>query len=82
MIKKIDVNDIPSRSIPYNTVQKEVLRFWESGWDACEVDTKGYRDAASALGSYGNAIRRLRVGVKAITREGRCFLVRVADNDA
>ena len=76
MIKKIDVNDIPKRAKPKNSVQEDVERFWKSGWEACEIDASRYKSVSSALSSYGCAAKRLKVGVVAISRGDRVFLVR------
>lgn len=77
MIKEIKANEIPGRKAPFNNmVMNEVKEFHENGWEACEVDTAHYKTAHSAYAAYHNAIKRLRVGVIALERNGRLFLVR------
>jgi len=77
MIKQIDVSDIPGRKVPYNNqVTLEVEQFHKSEWSACEVSTSKYKNVESARGAYNDAIRNAKVGVKAIVRDGRLFLIR------
>lgn len=77
MISKIEVNDIPGRKASFNNmVSAEVLQFHKSDWPACEVDTKHYKNIHSATAAYREAIKTLKVGVVAIERSGRLFLIR------
>lgn len=77
MINKIELNDIPGRKATCNNmVSAEVLQFHESDWSACEVDTKHYKNVHSATAAYREAIKTLKVGVVAIERSGRLFLIR------
>lgn len=76
MITQIELNKIPGYYAP-GTVQKEVLRFHESGWPAAEVSTDGYVSAASCRSAYGKAAGTLHIGtIDVITRKGRVFLIR------
>ena len=77
MISKIELNDIPGRKAAINNlVSAEVTQFHESDWPACEVDTKHYKNIHSATAAYREAIKRLKIGVVAIERGGRLFLIR------
>lgn len=77
MITPIEVNEIPGRKAAFNnSVQAEVLEFYNSEWPACEVKTEHYKTVHSACSAYRAAIEATNVGVIAITRNDRLFLVR------
>lgn len=77
MINKIEINDIPGRKASFNNmVQAEVMQFAKSDWSACEVDIKHYKTIHSATAAYRAAVKALNVGVVAIERSGRLFLIR------
>lgn len=77
MITKTEIKDIPGRASSYNEqVTKDVMEFFDSDWSACEVKTEKYKNVLSAANAYREAIKRARVGVTAITRGGRLFLIR------
>lgn len=77
MITKTEMKDIPGRASSYNEqVTKDVMEFFESDWSACEVKTEKYKNVMSAANAYKEAIKRAHVGVSAITRGGRLFLIR------
>ena len=77
MITKIELNDIPGRKANVNNnVAQEVLEFHNSDWSACEVNVNHYKTSHSAYAAYKTAIDRLNVGVVAMERNGRLFLVR------
>lgn len=77
MLKQIEVSDIPGKStMKLCKVQQEVMGFWESGWPAAEVTIEGYKNEKSACAAYRAAIKTCKVGVTAMTRDGRLFLIR------
>lgn len=77
MITEIKTNDIPGRACSYNNdVMRDIMDFHKSEWDACEVNIGKYKHVRSAMCSYKQAIRRLNVGVIAISRSDRLFLIR------
>ena len=77
MITKIKLENIPGRKCSRNeTAAREVMDFWQSDWPAAEVDIAKYRDAHSAYGVYRVAAEKAKVGVRAVTRENRLFLLR------
>ncbi len=77
MISKIEVKDIPGRACGYNNmVTTEVMEFYNSDWDACEVNIGKYKNINSACMAYRDAIKKARVGVFATVRCGRLFLIR------
>ena len=77
MITEIKTNDIPGRACSFNNdVMRDIMDFHKSEWDACEVNIGKYKNVHSAVHSYNQAIKRLNVGVLAITRSDRLFLIR------
>lgn len=77
MITKAEMKDIPGRVCPRNNeVTRDVLEFHKSDWDACEVNIEKYKSVQSACGAYRDAIKKAKVGVVAIQRKGRLFLIR------
>lgn len=77
MITKIEINEIPGRCCRINNqVTQEVLDFHNSDWPACEVSIGKYKTIHSAQAAYRQAIKKANVGVTAIEREGRLFLLR------
>ena len=77
MITKTELKDIPGRACSFNNdVQRDVLEFHKSGWAACEVNVKKYKNAPSAFSAYKTAIKRLNVGVIPLARNDRLFLIR------
>ena len=77
MIKQISISDIPGRLCKYNnTVTMELMEFYNSDWEACEVNLAKYKNAHSASGSFKNAIKKSGVSVVPVVRDGRLFLVR------
>lgn len=77
MISKIGIEEIPGRRCVHNNpVTAEVMQFYESDWACCEVDIKHYKNSRTAAFTYRNAIRKMNVGVIAMERDGRVFLVR------
>ena len=77
MVKQINLSDIPEKKMSKAPVVKEdIERFINSGWDACEVDCKEYKNVSSAMGTYQTVIKRLGVNAKAIMRGKRLYLVR------
>ncbi len=80
MICKIDTTSIPGRrGCGFNNeVTKDVLDFYKSEWEAAEVNIGKYKNLKSATQAYRSAIDNAKVGVQAVTREGRLFLIRKA----
>lgn len=77
MIQKIEITEIPGRRTNYNNdIASEVEQFHKSGWAACEVNATKYKTIHSATAAYRQAIKNLNLGIVAIEREGRLFLVR------
>lgn len=77
MITQVDLKEIPGRRCNFNNaVSQEVLQFHKSDWSACEVNTNKYKTVHSACAAYKKAIQTLNVGVMAVERSGRLFLIR------
>lgn len=79
MIKKIAIQDIPGRLFSFNNrVEEEIMEFWESGWDACEVTAEKYKNIRSAYATYKRANDGLKLNTRIISRDNRLFIVRTA----
>lgn len=77
MIKQIEAKDIPGRKSKFNNpVTRDILDFFDSGWEFCEVGTDKYKTLLSAYNAYHYAAKKLNVGVDVFTREGRLFLAK------
>lgn len=79
MIKKVNQTELPLRFRSCK-VQQDLFEFHDSDWDACEVDISDYKNATTARVAYDTAAKRLGIGVTAITRNNRLFLIRNAEN--
>ena len=79
MIKKIEINEIPHKQKLYDQLQRQLRAFWESGWEACEVDPKNYKNHKSCYNAWRKAVQRSGYAIKAVYRDDRVFLVRKAD---
>ena len=76
MITPIEVNEIPKKRKMYAQVRKEIERFWVSGWDACEIDTTGYKSTRIAYNTWRQAASHSHIGLRVILRGARIFLIR------
>ena len=77
MITKIEEKEIPGRACHFNNqVTQDVLDFHKSDWPACEVNIGKYKSVHSAQAAYRQAIKNANVGIIAIERSGRLFLLR------
>ena len=77
MIKQIEKRDIPGRRSKFNNqVERDIIEFFDSGWEACEVATDKYKSLLSAYNSYRVTAKRLNIGVGVFSREGRLFLAK------
>lgn len=74
MITKIEKETIPCKKLN-NFVQREIIEFVKSGWDACEV-TYTQKTFNAAYSAYKIACKQLQVGVSVLTRGGKIYLVR------
>ena len=62
-----------------NHIQKAVLEFMESSMEAAEVvwAPGEYASYASAYSSYKRAIDHLKVACKAVTKDGKLYLLKL-----
>lgn len=75
MITMIEKETIPCKKPINNYVQREIIEFAKSGWDACEV-TYTQKTVYAAYAAYCTACKRLEVGVRVLMRDGKLYLVR------
>lgn len=76
MIKKINVEEIPSGYRQKRERIKDILDFIESGASAAEVFSDSTKNGLSLYSSCLGAIRRNRFPVSVIRRGERVFLIK------
>lgn len=74
-IERVEMREIPSH-YRLAKIQKDVMAFYDSGWDAAKVNAEGYKNAASAYSAYKTTIKRLRVNCTVMVRGNSLYLLR------
>lgn len=76
MITKVEAKAIPGCKKKDNPVERDIIEFVKSGWEACEVKYS-QNTMTSAYSAYYSASKRLKLGTKVLMRGDKLFLARV-----
>lgn len=76
-LKPVKMSEIPAKR-GVDTRSERVRRFFESDWEAAEVDLEE-QVAAKARSVWAVAIKRTKLPVECIVRSERLFLIRTTE---
>ena len=75
-IRQVALSDIPRRKKTPSNLLRELEQFIDSGWEACEVETRQYKNPQICRTTYYKAIQRYGFRIRVMMVDDRVFLIR------